>query len=37
MLVDGSQDSYASHEVAEHINAAGVDLVLLAELRINEF
>ena len=36
MLVDGNQDSHASHEVAEHINATGVDVVLLAELRINE-
>ncbi len=37
VLVDGGEGSHASHGVAEHIDAVGVDFVLLAELRINEF
>ena len=37
VLVDGGEGPHATHGVAEHIDAVGVDLVLLAEFRIDEF
>jgi len=37
VLVDGGEGSHAAHGVAEHIDAVGVDLVLLAKFRIDEF
>ena len=37
VLVDGGEGSHGAHGVAEHIDAVGVDLVLLAEFRIDEF